>query len=181
MKSAREVDILQHAADITAEAFQRAYAVALPGTPEYEIQAQFEFTFLRRNGHWGYPCIVGSGTNATTLHYESNRDTMKSGDLLLMDDAAEFDQYRATSGLSVPTAQRILAISENVAREIHAEFGIPYEDIDISDEPAFRQRVFDMSGRWTVPLVVIDGRPVGGYVELRELDRSGRLGELIAA
>ncbi len=59
VKSPREIEILQHAVDITAEAFQRAYAVAAPGTAEYEIQAQFEFTFLRRNGHWGYPCIVG--------------------------------------------------------------------------------------------------------------------------
>ena len=61
VKSQRELDILKHAVDITAEAFQRAYALGVPGTPEYEIQAQFEFTFLRRNAHWGYPCIVASG------------------------------------------------------------------------------------------------------------------------
>jgi glutaredoxin 3 len=67
------------------------------------------------------------------------------------------------------------------AKSLLEQRGIPYEDIDISCDPAFRQRVFDLSGRWTVPLVVIDGRPVGGYVELRELDRSGRLGELMAA
>jgi Xaa-Pro aminopeptidase len=104
VKSAGEIEILQHAVDITAEAFQRAYAVAAPGTPEYEIQAQFEFTFLRRNGHWGYPCIVGSGNNATTLHYESNKDTMKAGDLLLMDDAAEFDQYSVDVTRTIPVS-----------------------------------------------------------------------------
>jgi Xaa-Pro aminopeptidase len=102
VKSPRELDMLQHAVDITAEAFQRAYTVALPGTPEYEIQAQFEFTFLRRNAHWGYPCIVASGANATTLHYESNRDTMKNGDLLLMDDAAEFDGYSVDVTRTIP-------------------------------------------------------------------------------
>ena len=102
VKSQREIDILQHAVDITAEAFQRAYAFAVPGTPEYEIQAQFEFTFLRRNAHWGYPCIVGSGVNATTLHYESNKDTMKDGDLILMDDAAEFDQYSVDVTRTIP-------------------------------------------------------------------------------
>jgi Xaa-Pro aminopeptidase len=104
VKSARELDLLQHAVDITAEAFQRAYAYAVPGTPEYEIQAQFEFTFLRRNAHWGYPCIVGSGVNATTLHYESNRDTMKAGELLLMDDAAEFDQYSVDITRTIPVS-----------------------------------------------------------------------------
>ena len=102
IKSARELDILKHAVDITAEGFQRAYTVAGNGVPEYEIQAQFEFTFLRRNAHWGYPCIVGSGVNATTLHYESNRDTMHAGDLLLMDDAAEFDGYSVDVTRTIP-------------------------------------------------------------------------------
>jgi Xaa-Pro aminopeptidase len=90
--------------DITAEGFQRAYAVGVPATPEYEIQAQFEFTFLRRNAHWGYPCIVASGLNATTLHYETNRDTMKAGDLLLMDDAAEFDGYSVDVTRTIPVS-----------------------------------------------------------------------------
>jgi len=104
VKSPREIDLLEHAEEITAEAFQRAYAVAVPGTPEYEIQAQFEFTFLRRNGHWGYPCIVASGVNATTLHYETNRDTMKAGDLLLMDDAAEFGGYSVDVTRTIPVS-----------------------------------------------------------------------------
>jgi Xaa-Pro aminopeptidase len=104
VKSPREIDLLKHAVDITAEAFQRAYAVAVPGTPEYELQAQFEFTFLRRDAHWGYPCIVASGINATTLHYETNRDTMKAGDLLLMDDAAEFDGYSVDVTRTIPVS-----------------------------------------------------------------------------
>jgi len=102
VKSQREIDILQHAVDITEEAFQRAYAVAVPGTWEYEIQAQFEFTFLRRNAHWGYPCIVGSANNATTLHYMANKAQMKDGDLLLMDDAAEFDGYSVDVTRTIP-------------------------------------------------------------------------------
>jgi Xaa-Pro aminopeptidase len=102
IKSQRELDLLQHALDITTEAFQRAYALALPGTAEYEIQAQFEFTFLRRNAHWGYPCIVASGVNATTLHYDTNQDTMKSGDLLLIDDAAEFGGYSVDVTRTIP-------------------------------------------------------------------------------
>ena len=116
VKSQREIDILQHAVDITAEAFQRAYAVAAAGKPEYEIQAQFEFTFLRRNGHWGYPCIVGAGDNATTLHYESNKDTMKAGDLLLMDDAAEFDQYSADVTRTIPVSGKFTKEQADIYR-----------------------------------------------------------------
>ncbi len=106
VKSQREIEILRYAEEITAEGFQRAYTLAVPGTPEYEIQAQFELTFLRRNGHWGYPCIVASGVNATTLHYDTNKSTMQGGDLLLMDDAAEFDGYSADVTRTIPVSGR---------------------------------------------------------------------------
>ena len=45
----------------------------------------------------------------------------------------------------------------------------------LDDDPAFRQTVFDLGGRWTVPLVLIDGEPVGGFRELAALDRAGVL------
>ena len=106
IKSPRETDLIQHAIDITAEAFQRAFEAARPGAWEYEIQAQFEFTFLRRDGHWGYPCIVGAGRNATTLHYESNRDRIAAGDLVLMDDGAEFAGYSADVTRTIPADGR---------------------------------------------------------------------------
>jgi glutaredoxin 3 len=59
--------------------------------------------------------------------------------------------------------------------------GVPYEEIDLDADPAFRQTLFDLTGGWTVPQILIDGRPVGGYTELWRLDRDGRLDELVAA
>ena len=53
--------------------------------------------------------------------------------------------------------------------------GIPYEEIRLDDDPSFRQKLMDLTGGWTVPQIVIDGQPVGGYVELWRLDRDGRL------
>ena len=59
--------------------------------------------------------------------------------------------------------------------------GIEYEEISLDDEPAFRQKLFDLTGGWTVPQLLIDGKPIGGYTELWRLDRDGRLdGELAA-
>jgi Xaa-Pro aminopeptidase len=116
VKSQRELDLLEHALAITSEGFQRSYALAAPGTPEYEIQAQFEFTFLRRNGHWGYPCIVGSGVNATTLHYEANKDVMQAGDLILMDDAAEFDGYSVDVTRTIPVNGKYSATQAEIYR-----------------------------------------------------------------
>jgi glutaredoxin 3 len=58
--------------------------------------------------------------------------------------------------------------------------GVAYEEIRIDEEPDFRSRLFDLTGGWTVPQILIDSRPIGGYSELRALDRDGRLDELLA-
>jgi glutaredoxin 3 len=58
---------------------------------------------------------------------------------------------------------------------------VPFEEVDLDDDPAFRQRLFDLTGGWTVPQIVVDGRPIGGYAELWRLDREGRIDELRAA
>ena len=59
--------------------------------------------------------------------------------------------------------------------------GIPYEEIHLDDDPAFRQTVQALTGGWTVPQILIDGRPIGGYTELWRLDRNGCLDDLLAA
>ena len=58
---------------------------------------------------------------------------------------------------------------------------IPYEEIRVDDDPGFRQKLFDLTGGWTVPQILIDGEPIGGYTELWKLDRDGRLDERLAA
>jgi glutaredoxin 3 len=59
--------------------------------------------------------------------------------------------------------------------------GLPYDEIDMGDDPSFRARLQELTGGWTVPQIVIDGRPVGGYTELWQLDKSGQLDQLLAA
>jgi glutaredoxin 3 len=59
--------------------------------------------------------------------------------------------------------------------------GIEVEEINLDDDPAFRQKLLDLTGGWTVPQILIDGEPIGGYTELWQLDKSGRLDERLAA
>jgi glutaredoxin 3 len=59
--------------------------------------------------------------------------------------------------------------------------GLDFDEVPLDDDPAFRQRVWDLGQQWTIPLVLIDGDPVGGYQELAALDRSGLLAEQLAA
>jgi glutaredoxin 3 len=58
--------------------------------------------------------------------------------------------------------------------------GIPYEEV-VLDEPDFRARLHELTGGWTVPQILIDGSPIGGYTELWRLDKSGALDETLAA
>ncbi|HLR06479.1 MAG TPA: aminopeptidase P N-terminal domain-containing protein [Pyrinomonadaceae bacterium] len=93
-KSEPEVEIMQRAADIAAAAHVEAMKTARAGMKEYEIEALLEASF-RRQGAAGssYTSIVGSGANATTLHYITNQDTLRAGDLLLVDAGAEYLGY----------------------------------------------------------------------------------------
>ena len=59
--------------------------------------------------------------------------------------------------------------------------GLDYEEIQLDDDPAFRQHLLDATGGWTVPQIVIDGDPIGGYAELWRLDNDGRLDARLAA
>jgi Xaa-Pro aminopeptidase len=96
IKSPMEIKLVQHAIDISNEAHMRSQAIASRVNWEYEVQAEVEYTFRRRNAdYWGYPSIVGCGPNATTLHYEESQSPVKSGDLFLMDVGAEYDHYTA--------------------------------------------------------------------------------------
>jgi glutaredoxin 3 len=59
--------------------------------------------------------------------------------------------------------------------------GLDYDEVDLGDDPGFRARLNELTGGWTVPQIMIDDRPIGGYTELRRLERDGRLDDLLAA
>jgi glutaredoxin 3 len=59
--------------------------------------------------------------------------------------------------------------------------GVDYEEVNVAEDEGFRLRLVELTGRWTVPQVVIDEEPVGGYAELRSLERSGELDRKLAA
>lgn len=66
------------------------------------------------------------------------------------------------------------------AKRLLEERGLAYEEITIDTEPNFRERLLELTGGWTVPQIVIDGKPIGGYLELWRLDRGGLLERLAA-
>ena len=67
------------------------------------------------------------------------------------------------------------------AKALLASKGIAFEEISLDGDPHFRQTLLDLTGGWTVPQILIDGRPIGGYAELWALERAGGLDEALAA
>jgi Xaa-Pro aminopeptidase len=94
IKDDDEIRRLRRASEISAEGHRAAMMNARPGMWEYEIEAIVEYTFRRRGAERvGYPSIVGSGPNTTTLHYDLSRRQSRPGELILIDAAAEFGYY----------------------------------------------------------------------------------------
>jgi Xaa-Pro aminopeptidase len=92
VKTPYEQRVLVKATDISAEAQMAGMRAARPGVYEYEVKAAIEHVHRRRGAvSWAYPSIVGSGPNATILHYPEGDRLMQAGDLLLVDAACNFD------------------------------------------------------------------------------------------
>jgi glutaredoxin 3 len=64
------------------------------------------------------------------------------------------------------------------AKALLEKRSIPYEEINLAKDPDGRAELVELTGMMTFPQVVIDGVPIGGYQELAQADRAGRLAEL---
>lgn len=105
VKDGDELRRLRRAIEITTEAQRAAMQAIAPGLWEYEVEALIEYTFRRRGAERvGFPSIVGSGPNSTTLHYDKSRRQLQAGDLVVMDIGAEFGYYTADVTRTVPVS-----------------------------------------------------------------------------
>jgi Xaa-Pro aminopeptidase len=103
VKTKEEVQVIQKAIDITEVAFRRLLQFIQPGVKEYEIEAEIYHSFLsQRATGVAYHSIIASGDNARTLHYTSNNNVCKDGELILMDFGAEYGGYCADLTRTVP-------------------------------------------------------------------------------
>ena len=103
IKTAREVEVLQKAIDITESTFRRLLSFIRPGVMEYEIEAEIFHSFLSQRATGpAYNSIIASGDRARTLHYVSNNQECRDGELVLMDFGAEYGGYCADLTRTVP-------------------------------------------------------------------------------
>lgn len=103
VKTAPEVEVMQQAIDITDRTFLRLLKFIRPGVMEYEIEAEIFHSFLSQRATGpAYGSIIASGDRARTLHYVSNDQECKDGELVLMDFGAEYGGYCADLTRTVP-------------------------------------------------------------------------------
>ena len=127
VKTAREVALMQEAADITGATFRHLLSFIRPGVMEYEVEAEIWRGFLtRRSTGSAYECIIASGDRARTLHYISNNGECRGGELVLMDFGAAFGGYSSDMTRTVPVSGRFSARQKEIydavlALHLHAK------------------------------------------------------------
>jgi len=110
IKSARELELIRKAAELTLIGFDEAVAATAPGRYEYELEAALRAGYRRSGADGdGFPPIIASGDNATTLHYEANDSKLPDNGLVLMDVGASYHDYVADFTRTIPVSGRFSA------------------------------------------------------------------------
>jgi Xaa-Pro aminopeptidase len=106
VKSPLEIELIQHACNLTGKGFLRVLRKVKPGINEAQIEADFAYEFIRGKGCFAYPPIIASGANNCILHYNTNDQPCKAGQLVLLDVAAGYGQYMSDLTRTIPASGR---------------------------------------------------------------------------
>ncbi len=102
-----ELDLMQHACNITKKGIERLLGFVKPWVWEYEIEAELIHEFMiNRSQGFAYTPIVASGPSACVLHYIENNQQCKDGDVILLDVGAEYANYASDLSRSIPVNGR---------------------------------------------------------------------------
>lgn len=106
-KSANEVKVMKHAAEISALAHIRAMQASRAGLHEYHLEAELDYEFRKGGAKMpAYGSIVATGKNACILHYRENDAVLKDGELVLIDAGCEIDCYASDITRTFPVNGR---------------------------------------------------------------------------
>nr|MBF0682743.1 M24 family metallopeptidase [Pseudomonas sp.] len=106
-KSANEVKVMRHAAEISARAHIKAMQASRTGLFEYHLEAELDYEFRKGGAKMpAYGSIVAAGANACILHYRENDAQLRDGDLVLIDAGCEIDCYASDITRTFPVNGR---------------------------------------------------------------------------
>lgn len=103
VKNEFEIEQIRYASTVTAAGFYNSIQQIKPGMYEYQIQALLEYHYKELGCHdVAFETIIAGGNNSCILHYNTNRNKLKSGELVLIDSGAEFNYYNGDLTRTVP-------------------------------------------------------------------------------
>jgi Xaa-Pro aminopeptidase len=115
IKTPYERKVLTRSLEISSEAHRAGMRTARPGVWEYEVESAIEAVYLRNGAMTpGYPSIVGSGPNATILHYSKSNRQMEAGDLLLVDAAGSYQYLTGDITRTYPVSGRFSPLQREI-------------------------------------------------------------------
>jgi Xaa-Pro aminopeptidase len=121
IKTPYEQTLMEKSGLISSQAHMAGMSAAAPGRFEYQVEAAIEQVYMANGAmSWGYPSIVGSGPNATILHYNESSRQMQDGDLLLVDAAANYQGYTIDITRTYPINGRFTAAQTDLYRLVLA-------------------------------------------------------------
>lgn len=154
IKTSAEIDVLRKAADITKAAHEGAMAMTAPGIFEYQLEAKIAYEFRNQGGTGpGYTTIVGGGNNAVILHYISNDQPLRDGDVVCVDAGCELGAYTADVTRAWPVngrftdAQKLIYSAVLQANELAiaaCKPGVPYQSIHQTAVRSLTQSMLDL-------------------------------------
>jgi Xaa-Pro aminopeptidase len=118
VKSKTEVNLIRKACGITNQGFQRVLKFTRPGVKEYEVEAEFSHEFIRHGGRFAYMPIIATGLNACCLHYLTNNQVCREGELLLLDVAASYANYNSDLTRTIPVDGRFTPRQKEVYNSV---------------------------------------------------------------
>ena len=65
------------------------------------------------------------------------------------------------------------------AKKLLSDLKISYQEIDVKSDDALREKVIQLTGRRTVPQIIINGKPIGGFDDLSALHKAGALQQIL--
>jgi Xaa-Pro aminopeptidase len=144
IKTTYEQDVLRRSVAISSAAHRAGMKAAAPGKFEYEVEAAIEEVYMRNGAmSWGYPSIVGSGPNATILHYNRSSRKMEPGDLLLVDAAANFQGYTGDITRTYPISGRFTPVQRDIYEIVLAAQEAGIKAVAVGKAPADIQAACD--------------------------------------
>jgi len=139
IKSPAEINNLQKAADITAEALKEAMRSLQGDLIEYQLQSIIEHVFSFNGARRpGFTSIIGSGPNSVVLHWNQNSRTMRTGELVVVNVGAEYNMYTADITRTLPVSGKfsnrqkqiyeiVLSVHDSIAPKLKP--GVPFREI----------------------------------------------------